>query len=105
MCCFRFYESEDAFMECIENMKRGDIAGCLGHPGKTKKGELSIVPKEMKLLSPCLHQLPAMHYGLKDKVNRLFKSLHSVAIVDRHFMQGHKCFSVIVVPLQLIRLN
>ena len=38
------------------------------HVAKTKKGELSIVPKDMELLSPCLHQLPALHFGLKDKV-------------------------------------
>lgn len=66
----RFYASEEAFLECVEKVKRGDIVGVLGHPGKTKKGELSIVPKEMNLLSPCLHQLPAMHYGLKDKETR-----------------------------------
>ena len=36
--------------------------------GKTKKGELSIIPQEMQLLSPCLHQLPKLHYGLKEKV-------------------------------------
>lgn len=28
---------------------------------------MSIVPQEMVLLAPCLHQLPTMHYGLKDK--------------------------------------
>jgi len=36
--------------------------------GKTRKGELSIMPSDMVLLSPCLHQLPKLHYGLKDKV-------------------------------------
>lgn len=42
--------------------------GVKGNPGKTKKGELSIIPKEMTLLSPCLHMLPHLHFGLKDKV-------------------------------------
>ncbi len=41
-----------------------------GHPGKTKKGELSIVPKRITLLSPCLHMLPHMHFGIKDKETR-----------------------------------
>ena len=36
--------------------------------GKTKKGELSIVPVKTVLLSPCLHQLPTLHFGVKDKV-------------------------------------
>ena len=39
-----------------------------GNPGKTKKGELSIIPHEITLLSPCLHMLPHLHFGLKDKV-------------------------------------
>ena len=36
--------------------------------GKTKKGELSVLPSTVTLLSPCLHMLPHLHYGLKDKV-------------------------------------
>lgn len=40
----------------------------MGNPGKTKKGELSIIPYEITLLSPCLHMLPHLHFGLKDKV-------------------------------------
>ena len=36
--------------------------------GKTKKGELSILPSSVTLLSPCLHMLPHLHFGLKDKV-------------------------------------
>lgn len=35
---------------------------------RTKKGELSIIPKEFIILTPTLHQLPSLHYGLKDKV-------------------------------------
>lgn len=65
-----FYESEDKFREMSERIRRGDIIGCEGHPGKTKKGELSIVPKQIKLLAPCLHVLPHLHYGLKDKEKR-----------------------------------
>ena len=37
---------------------------------RTKKGELSIVPKTVTLLSPCLHMLPHLHFGLKDKETR-----------------------------------
>jgi lysyl-tRNA synthetase class 2 len=29
-----------------------------GFPGKSKKGELSIFPRRLVLLSPCLHMLP-----------------------------------------------
>lgn len=64
----KLYGSEDKFFEDTGKLRRGDIIGCVGNPGKTKKGELSIVPKQIKLLSPCLHMLPHLHFGLKDKV-------------------------------------
>ncbi|XP_064640348.1 lysine--tRNA ligase-like isoform X2 [Lineus longissimus] len=64
------YESEEAFYKINERLRRGDIVGVTGSPGRTKKGELSIIPKEMVLLSPCLHQLPHMHFGLVNKETR-----------------------------------
>lgn len=64
----RNYKSEDAFVAINNKLRRGDIIGVRGNPGKTKKGELSIIPTEMTLLAPCLHMLPHLHFGLKDKV-------------------------------------
>lgn len=64
----RSYKSEDDFVAINNKLRRGDIIGVRGNPGKTKKGELSIIPIEMTLLSPCLHMLPHLHFGLKDKV-------------------------------------
>lgn len=66
----KYYESEDEFAKMLEKVKRGDIIGVEGMPGKTKKGELSIIPKKIVLLSPCLHQLPSLHFGVKDKETR-----------------------------------
>lgn len=57
----------ETFVKLNESLKRGDIVGVVGHPGKTKKGELSIVPTEIQLLAPCLHMLPALHFGVKDQ--------------------------------------
>ncbi|EHB07246.1 Lysyl-tRNA synthetase [Heterocephalus glaber] len=71
----RNYKSEEEFI-CINNkLHWGDIIGSLGNPGKTKKGELSIIPYEITLLSPCLDMLPHLlfflrHFGLKDKETR-----------------------------------
>ena len=64
----RNYKSEEDFVAINNKLRRGDIIGVRGNPGKTKKGELSIIPVEMTLLSPCLHMLPHLHFGLKDKV-------------------------------------
>ncbi|XP_055711699.1 lysine--tRNA ligase isoform X1 [Phlebotomus papatasi] len=66
----KLYETEEAFADITSRIKRGDIIGVNGNPGKTKKGELSIIPKQLQLLSPCLHMLPHMHFGLKDKETR-----------------------------------
>ncbi|XP_022087511.1 lysine--tRNA ligase-like isoform X2 [Acanthaster planci] len=64
------FSSEEEFFKANDKIRRGDIIGVRGNPGKTKKGELSIVPSEMSLLSPCLHMLPHLHFGLKDKETR-----------------------------------
>ncbi|XP_055909483.1 lysine--tRNA ligase isoform X2 [Eupeodes corollae] len=66
----KLYESEAAFETDLTKLRRGDIIGINGYPGKTKKGELSVIPRTIKLLSPCLHMLPHLHFGLKDKETR-----------------------------------
>ncbi|KAF3491337.1 lysyl-tRNA synthetase [Arthroderma uncinatum] len=58
-----------------ENLRRGDIIGIIGFPGRTSPknrddGELSIFARQVILLSPCLHQIPSEHYGLKDQEQR-----------------------------------
>ncbi|XP_063617527.1 lysine--tRNA ligase isoform X2 [Cydia splendana] len=79
----KLYESEDKFAPDTDKLRRGDIIGCVGHPGKTKKGELSIVPKTIKLLSPCLHMLPHLHFGLKDKETRFRKRYLDLILNDK----------------------
>ncbi|KAB5543020.1 hypothetical protein GE09DRAFT_1225168 [Coniochaeta sp. 2T2.1] len=63
-----------------EALRRGDIIGIVGYPGRTapkkqlelgKQGELSIFATEVKLLAPCLHMLPTEHYGFKDHDQRI----------------------------------
>lgn len=52
-------------------------------PGKTKKGELSIIPSNLTLLAPCLHMLPHLHFGLKDKETR-FRQRYLDLIMNQH---------------------
>lgn len=40
----KMYESEEKFHAETGKIRRGDIIGINGSPGKTKKGELSIIP-------------------------------------------------------------
>ena len=56
-----------AFERLNDAIKRGDIVGCTGYPGKTKSGQLSLYLKEIKLLTPCLRVLPRQYYGLEEK--------------------------------------
>jgi len=64
------YRSEEQFAADTAKLRRGDIVGVVGNPGRTKKGELSVIPQEVNLLAPCLHMLPHLHYGIKDKETR-----------------------------------
>jgi len=50
--------------------------------GKSKRGELSLFPKEVKLLSPCLHMLPKDYSGLKDQETRYRKRYLDLMIND-----------------------
>lgn len=61
------YESEEGFREIHATLRRGDIVGVEGFPAKSQRGELSIIPKSIILLSPCLHMLPKGHTGLKNQ--------------------------------------
>ena len=45
-------------MGLMNATKRGDLIGVRGKPGKTKRGELSIFPSELQILTPCLHMIP-----------------------------------------------
>eukprot|EP00455_Lapot_gusevi_P006054 TRINITY_DN1258_c0_g1_i1.p1 TRINITY_DN1258_c0_g1~~TRINITY_DN1258_c0_g1_i1.p1 ORF type:complete len:601 (-),score=247.62 TRINITY_DN1258_c0_g1_i1:36-1781(-) len=51
-------------------LRRGDLIGVCGHPGRTQTGELSIFATQVVLLSPCFHMLPAADSGLKDQETR-----------------------------------
>lgn len=51
------------FTEAHKDINRGDCIGLRGYIGKSKRGELSVFPREVKLLSACLHMLPR---ALKD---------------------------------------
>ncbi|WOH01212.1 hypothetical protein DCAR_0520593 [Daucus carota subsp. sativus] len=50
--------SEAEFAKFHGGVKRGDIVGVVGFPGKSKRGELSMFPKSFIVLSHCLHMMP-----------------------------------------------
>ncbi|CAA0825617.1 Lysine--tRNA ligase [Striga hermonthica] len=54
---------EEEFSLFHNSVKRGDVVGIIGFPGKSKRGELSIFPKTFIVLSHCLHMMPRPKVG------------------------------------------
>ena len=52
-----FDGDEAAWAQIVYALRRGDIVGITGFPGKSKRGELSIFPTAISLLSPCMHMV------------------------------------------------
>ncbi|GEQ72116.1 hypothetical protein JCM33374_g5802 [Metschnikowia sp. JCM 33374] len=78
---FEVYEKEH------DNLRRGDIIGVTGYPGRTAPakggdGELSIFAASIQLLTPCLHMLPTEHFGFKDQENRYRKRYLDLIVND-----------------------
>lgn len=72
------YANQDAYENDHALLKRGDIIGVEGYVGRTQpkkggEGEISVFVTRVQLLTPCLHMLPADHFGFKDQETRYRK--------------------------------
>jgi len=70
--------TQEEYDRMHEILKRGDIIGVTGYPGRTApakggEGELSIFARNIQLLTPCLHMLPSEQHGFKDQEARYRK--------------------------------
>ncbi|GAB1732085.1 hypothetical protein NU195Hw_g8938t1 [Hortaea werneckii] len=87
--------SSVSFGDQHDHLRRGDIIGVVGFPGKTSPkrednpGELSIFAQEVKLLAPCLHQIPSEHYGFKDQEER-YRNRHLDLIMNKSTVETFK---------------
>lgn len=50
------YKDEQSFADDTARIRRGDIIGIEGSPGKTKKGELSVIPTSVSARSHCVNR-------------------------------------------------
>jgi len=67
----RANEHQGDDFETVHSMiKRGDIIGIEGKPGRTGTGEFSISPTSIRILSHCLFMLPTDHTGLQNTETR-----------------------------------
>ena len=68
----QYWEGDDAdaaaedFRLTHQSLRRGDVIGVRGFPGKSGRGELSVIPRELSVLAPCLRPLPSEREGLTD---------------------------------------
>jgi lysyl-tRNA synthetase class 2 len=69
------------FDEISTIVARGDIVGVTGFPARTKRNEMSIVPRNMVLLAPCLKNMPSAHNELSSKEVR-FRQRHLDMIIN-----------------------
>ncbi|KAI7367997.1 Lysine--tRNA ligase [Hortaea werneckii] len=87
--------SSVSFGDQHDHLRRGDIIGVVGFPGKTSPkrednpGELSIFAQDVKLLAPCLHQIPSEHYGFKDQEER-YRNRHLDLIMNKSTVETFK---------------
>lgn len=95
--------SEEAFAAQHEHLRRGDIIGVVGFPGRTNPtgravGELSVFATEITLLTPCLHMMPTEHFGFKDHEQR-FRRRHLDMIMNHQvrdtFIKRHRIIEYI----------
>ena len=61
----QFLENDDE-LEVVKKITLGDIIGVIGNINRTKTGEKSIYANSIKLLAPCLHDLPREQYMVTD---------------------------------------
>ena len=67
---FKYYGDKIHFKQINKLLRPGDIIWASGHPGSSNpKGhdpELSIIPLDIVLLSPCLWELPLQNHGFSN---------------------------------------
>ncbi|KAF9579033.1 lysyl-tRNA synthetase, partial [Lunasporangiospora selenospora] len=99
-------DSERDFNEVHDGLRRGDIVGVRGVAGRTKPkkggdGELSIFPRDITLLSPCLRMLPTTHYRqryldliMNNNVRDIFKTRAKIINYLRKFLDDQDFLEV-----------
>lgn len=70
---FQDKETPKKAIDLFKKVDSGDIVGAKGNPLKTKTGEVSLLVKELFILTKSVLPLPDKHKGLQDEEERLRK--------------------------------
>jgi lysyl-tRNA synthetase, class II len=92
-------KTPEKFMGLFSNyIDSGDIIGVKGNPMKTKTGEVSVLVKELSLLTKSILPLPDKVHGLKDEEEKLRKRYLDIIMdseVKEIFIKKQKFWSTI----------
>eukprot|EP00039_Didymoeca_costata_P029271 m.23907 g.23907 ORF g.23907 m.23907 type:complete len:447 (+) comp7554_c0_seq3:308-1648(+) len=66
------FEKSETFKDFMAGLRRGDIIEVIGALGKTKTGERSLFASSVRVVAPCLHDIP-------DRI-----SDHEILVKERH---------------------
>jgi len=61
---------DEEVLKMFKKIDAGDFVGVVGKPMRTKRGELSILASEVRLLSKSIKPLPEKWHGIQDKEER-----------------------------------
>ncbi|MBM7000270.1 lysine--tRNA ligase [bacterium] len=95
---------DEATWARVKDLDLGDIIGVRGTISRTRRGELSVMPQSVELLSKAVRPLPEKFHGLADKelryrqryvdltmnpeVKDVFRKRFAIVSAIRHFMEG-----------------
>ncbi len=109
-----FRKDKTENFENLDLLERGDIIGVEGFPYRTKRGELSLVVKQWKILSKAIRPLPHEWFGVRDVETRyreryldlilnpeerkMFVEIHKITQSIREFLNS-KGFIEVYTPI------
>ncbi len=95
---FQKDETPDKALELFDSVDAGDIIGIVGNPMKTKTGEISLLVKELYILTKSILPLPDKHKGLTNEEEKLRKRYLDIITneeVKEIFIKKQKFWSTI----------
>jgi len=92
-------ECPEGVMKIFKNVDAGDFVGVVGNPMRTKRGELSILAKEVALLSKSIKPLPEKFHGIQDKEER-YRKRYLDLIMNDDVREVFTCRSKVVRSLR-----
>ena len=91
----RVNDVEEESWATLKKLDLGDIIQATGVVARTKRGELSVAPRELKLLSKAVRPLPEKFHGLSDKETR-YRQRYVDLIVNEEVRETFRKRSAII---------